>query len=517
MRASLDLQLSLYRKQKALIARSVVGASREFRRYERRYRNATRGYRRHLGRRDVDRAVAASDVVFVGDYHTLHLAQEGFLRLAQAAHRTGRRVVLALEFVEGRHQAALDDWLAGSREDDDFLRDIGHPYRGPFDIWPNFAPLLHWARDERLEVVAIDLRAQGPDALPRRDAYAARRVARAAAAEDRPLVLVLVGQFHVTPAHLPAQVAARLPDRELLVVYQNAEAIYWRLAREGAVDRAFAVEVRPRELCLVTASPVVCQQSFLDYLESEADDAPLGQGGAGGAFRQVARRLASLIDLDVEDHLEDVEVATAQELDVLARLAERARFSRQELAALERHVLSRESAYVPRARLVWLARASLNHVAEEAAHFVRHAAVGDLLEAPRGPTEAFWSRCLEEALGFFGSRLVNPARRSTSPQEWSEAFERGDGHRKATAAFVLALRAAQPDGPEACRPLIPAGDEDLFHAVSHALGYQLGEAMHAAFERGRLEPFEVRSLFHDPFRHAEGRYFALAQRFGTAG
>jgi hypothetical protein len=218
----------------------------------------------------------------------------------------------------------------------------------------------------------------------------------------------------------------------------------------------------------------------------------------------------------VEKALREVKVVTAQDLDLVEQLIDRGRFDRRELARLERHVLSRESAYVPRARLAYLARSSLNHVAEEATHFVRHVAAQEAMEAPRPLADAFWARCLEEALGFFGSRLLNPARKCPQLADFCDSFTARTGAQRETSAFVLALKAAEADGPAACRPLLPLSDEAQFHAVSHALGYMLGEALHHAYEHGRFDAIEVRSLFYDPFRHAEGRYFALAARLVTS-
>src|SRR5439155_20908507 len=112
-RDSLSLQLSLFKRQKARINRSVIGSSPAFRRYEARYRRATSGFDRVCSASEVRRGVASSDVVYVGDYHTLKLAQQGYLELVREALRSGRRVVLALELVEGRHQDTLDQFLAG--------------------------------------------------------------------------------------------------------------------------------------------------------------------------------------------------------------------------------------------------------------------------------------------------------------------------------------------------------------------------------------------------------------------
>lgn len=514
MRASLSLQQTLYRRQQQKIRQLVVGASDAFRRYEGEYRRATQGFRRRLDVGDVHAQLQAADVVYVGDYHTLRAAQQGYVDLVTAAIATGRRVVVALEFVEGKHQAVVDAFVAGKLKAKAFLDRIGHPYRGAFDVWPHFEPIFTLARAEKLKVAAIDRRAQGSRSLQIRDGYAAKKIAALARADDRPLVLVLMGQFHVAPGHLPVRVKRALgasAPRKHLVVYQNAEGVYWALAREGRADTTRAVEVRPGELCLVSSSPVVCQQSFLDYVEAEVGDAPIEERGATAAFRQMAKVIGGLVGVDVARALAEVEVITPGALRTWEGLRKRGGFTAAELAALERHVLSRESAYVPRAKVAYLASLSLNHAAEEAAHFVRHVCVGAAMDAPRPRGDAFFARCLEEALGFFGSRLVNGARRCTQLGEWSALFARGTAEQKKIAAFVLALKASEADEPADALRLVPA-DDRLFHAVSHALGYLLGEALFRAFDSGRIHAVEIRGLFADPFRLAAERYFALSAR-----
>ncbi len=514
MVSSLSLQQSLFRHQAKQIAQQVQGASPAFRAYRRRYEAATRRHRGALTLPEVHARVQAADLVYVGDYHTLRAAQQAYQGLVEAALASGRRVVLALEFVEGRHQATLDAFLAGTLREKAFLTRIGHPYRGAFDIWPGFAPLLALARARKLEVVAIDRRAQGPRSLATRDEYAAQRLARAAAAADRPLVLALVGQFHVTPAHLPARVEAHLGQvqRKALVVYQNAEGVYWQLARAGQVEQTPAVEVSSREVCLVNTSPVVCQRSFLDYVEAEAGDAPLDEPGLTTTFRHLAREIGRFTGLRVGAAVDDVLVLTASEKDPLGRLARRARFTAAERRALEQHLLLRESAWIPRARAAWLAALSLNHAAEEAAHFVRHLAVGDAMERSRPRAEAFWARCLEEALGFFGSRLVNPTRRCTGLDEWAWHFQHGEGQLRQVAAFTLAVTAALEDDVGAAQRLVPTGA--LFHPVSHALGYLLGDALARAFAARRVSRADVRALFRDPFDAPALTFAALARQVG---
>ncbi len=296
MRSSpLPLQQKLYARQKRLISARVQAVSPRFRAYQARYDRSTRSYRRVIDLKEVTARVREADVVYVGDYHTLRAAQAAYLKLAQRALTGGRRVVLALEFVEARHQAQLDAFLARRLKLNTFLSRIGHTPEGDGGLWRGFVPVLNFAQQHGVEVLAIDHRARGPSSLQRRDERAAGRIARAARAPDRPLVLVLMGQFHVAPPHLPREVSRKLQasQRRSLVVYQNAEGIWWQLARRGLTAKVRAVELSDGELCLVNSSPLVCQRTFLDYVEAEGGEEPStapATGPLAALERQVRRQ-----------------------------------------------------------------------------------------------------------------------------------------------------------------------------------------------------------------------------------
>lgn len=517
MRSSLSLHLALYRRQKTLIWQAVGGRSLSFRAYESRYLRRTRRATRTLSAEDVVSRVVAADVVYVGDYHTLPLAQRTYLELVDRARQSGRRVVMALECVEGRHQRALERFVDGTLSEKAFLARMGQEAGGDLPLWEGFRPLLAYARSHRVATIGIDRRASGPKSLAVRDAYAAARIATAARASDRPLVMVLVGQYHATPCHLPDEVAAALqggPAREHLVVYQNCEGVYWDLAARGELG-AEAAELPDGSLCLMNTSPVICQQSFLDYLEDRSDDAPLPAHHAQDRFRKMARLIAKHAGVRLGSELARVEVATAADVHFLQRVKARGRFRSDEVAALKRHVLSRESSYIPRAKMAYLASLSLNHAAEEAAHFVRHCAVGDGMDAPRDAVDAFYARALEEAIGFFGSKWVNPQREAPSLELWAKTFTEGSAEERKAAAFVLAHKAAEQEGPERAEGLLPRRSEKLFHAVTHGLGYLLGEALYTAYDGGRLSEKKVRELFRDPFHDAQTSYFRLLKSIGS--
>jgi hypothetical protein len=187
-------------------------------------------------------------------------------------------------------------------------------------------------------------------------------------------------------------------------------------------------------------------------------------------------------------------VLTVAELDGLARLARAGRFTTAELRHLRQQALRRESAFLPRARVIWLGSRSLNHAAQEAAHLVRAVALGPALARRRPRQEAYLARCYEEALGFFGSRLLNPARRSLSAQEWAAEAAEPTGPRRRVGLEVTGLLAALAG--RAPRP--PPGSPALFLAGSQAFGAVLGDALARAYSRGEVTRAGVRGLFRDP-------------------
>lgn len=509
---------ALFRRQRAHLARMIEAPSPYFRQYEARYRSQTRSYEAVISRANVAEAVRASEIVYVGDYHTLRSAQETYLSLVEDARSDGRRVVLALEFVEGRFQSELNRYLSRALPEELFLQRLG--LRGdPVSIWNGFRPVLAYARTHGLEVVAIDSRARGTRSLVLRDRYAAERIAKVAKAKDAPRVLVLMGQYHVAPSHLPAAVeeALRGTQRRSVIVYQNCESLFWRIP-EGTP----AVRVRDGELCLFNASPALCQQSFFDHVELDPADALLPPSALPEAFRQVARLIGRQLEVDVSPALDGVRVVSLSDPDPVGLLSERAQFTPAELSALRARWLSRQSTYVPRARLAYLASLSLAQSAQEAAQFVRHLCVGGGVERTRTGEDAFYGRVLEAALGFLGSRLVHPERPCTSVAAWRARYTTGRGREKRIAGQVLAHLAALDNRPRRVRrgagePLSGAGiptlriprSSAMFDGLSQALGSLLGDALDQAFRTGRLERGALRALFCDPFEDPKPAFHAL--------
>lgn len=492
----------IFRRNREAINAAVVGYTEAFRRYEREFAERVQTYQRRASYPTLAKAIARSDIVYVADYHTLPQAQRGCLRLLRRLD-PDQPVTLALEFVQGRYQAAIDAYLAGELDDDGFLEAIDHHRHWVFGGWESFRPFFELARERGYRVIGIDQRGRGGagTSLHARDNYAARRLVAARRQHPDHLMVVLMGELHVSPNHLPARVEALTPKGmrppRPLVIYQNCENIYWQLEARGREHDTELVQISPREFCLLNTPPIVCQQSFLNWLHAE--DNGIEPEAVEENFREYVRLLTTFFDLDLGDAVDEVEVATVMDLSFLARLKQRGEWSEAELARLQEQILASESYYIPKARMVYLGNLSVNHAAEEATHFIRHVCAEG--HEPRLLVDAFYWRALEEAVGFLGSKVINHKRKCAHLPQMAKLYRSRQTNPFDKEVARLVLKHGRITGGKRVRGLseVYECDMELFNAVTHAVGYMLGDRLYYGLVSGRISKSEIRDLFYDPF------------------
>ena len=121
----------------------------------------------------------------------------------------------------------------------------------------------------------------------------------------------------------------------------------------------------------------------------------------------------------------------------------------------------RGSVYLPQVNAFYVREFKMMYAAEEAARFLHHAcrglpARGATVEAP-GDANHFYAQTVEYALGYFGSRVLYPAR--------PEAEDAGGWEVSAE---------------------IPLSERRKAEASSRLLGYMLGNALYDAYLKGRV-------------------------------
>ncbi len=497
----IGLQRRLFERHRRIIENNEQAASPGFARYRNAYRRAVADYREESGFGALCDAIAASRVAFVADYHTLRLAQTTFCKIIKGVAHQVDNLCLALEFVDEAYQSEVDRYLLGKIKERTFLQRIRYREQWPYDIWPSFKPIFELAADRGYPVIAIDSDSSLP--LAERDRRAARRVAAAAELYPDATILVFTGQMHVAPPHLPAAVQRSfvhrgMPEPNRVIVYQNAEEIYWKLARRRR-EGVEVVRVDEESYCVNHTPPVVQQLSYLHWVQFDQDLLDFGE--LERTLRSLIVSLGKFLRLPVGEEAQKVRVMMPGDLDLLEALEE-GKLAEMERRRVLAQVEAEQSAFIPALNLIYLATLSVNHAAEEAAHFVKHAVCG--VHPPTNYKDLFYFHVLHEACGFFGSKIINPKRKTDHTGKLRQTVARSrkrKGKRKAqeiAAAFALDHLAWERGGTAPSASARSLARPEVFVAAAHILGYILGDRLYYGLTKGEIPKKTIRRLFLKP-------------------
>ena len=200
----------------------------------------------------------------------------------------------------------------------------------------------------------------------------------------------------------------------------------------------------------------------------------------------------------------------------------------------------RGCAYLPQVNAFYMHDFQMLHASEEATRFLHHACRGlparvtAREEAADEPSDFFYGRVLENALAYFGSRVLYPARPALREADLRDLMEqtREDIERQTGLTFAESMRALdflllhrllEIDARQ-CEQVRGSLDEGIrssgakFEYITQQLGYLLGCDLYDAYLEGRVTPGFVRGLFltHvDEPGTAREAYFTLVSRLRT--
>lgn len=507
------MQRKLYLRNKEIIDHSVLIKEPDFDRYQKRYQRKVANYKRIVSHEEMLNAIQEADIIYVGDYHTCNQSQRSFLRILKAVIKKTKNIMIGLELIHKNNQKVLDSYMRGEIEDGDFLKKIGFHQHWIFDLWGNFRPIIDFAKYHHVNMFALD--AAGIDSpLKERDETTAELIAKYITKNPGKKLFVLIGDLHLAPQHLPEEVAKILknvsPPLKAITLYQNSESIYWKLAKKGIEDQVEVVKIDDSSFCRMHTPPVVCQQSYINWLEHEEGE--IDYADAKHSFLELVDRISDFLNIKLGKEKDDVEVYTSGDLGFLKRLSRKKNFTKRELKAVKLQILSSESYYIAKQKIVYLANLSVNHASEEASHFIKHLCSGT--EFPRDFVDAFYANILHEALGFFGSKLINSKRKCLHEIGFRDILAYFDTVRVPndrrleyeTAHLVTEYFKYEKKGKSLQYAATFNLDATLFMSVTHALGYMLGDKMYYAMKSGKLKCPKIKEMFFDKWQ-GEGRPF----------
>jgi len=507
--------------------------------------------------------VSSADILLVADYHALPASQRFAASLiGQLAKSGSRPIVLGLETIFSRDQHIVDEWLRKEIGDHELRERLRFDLDWGYD-WEPFSDLLESARSQGSPIYGLDcMPREDLRKIGARDRHAAAKITEIRQEHPSAQIVVVFGESHLAPNHLPQLLRHRLPSERVVTILQNVDALYWRAARESR-DRVDAVQVSEDVVCVFTATPLEKYENYrlcLDRWSREGGDSPdlrpTIYNLIYGLLRFLGINLYSphnttqprfLVDSLPEVHSRNAE-STLRKL--LSRQGASKQEKREQLARLEEW----GSTYLASTNTFYIREFQMMHAAEDAARFLHHACRGlpqrragaahaqpkrseripasEILDQTR---DIFYCRVLENAFAYFGSRVLCPARPAAREAELYELYDltHEDVQQQTSFDFpefigmidFLALHRGYelnprryPEPPQSIVEGLQFTDAK-FDYVTRQLGYMLGSDLYDAYLDGLVTRRFLKKLFllHIESPGAAPRaYFAIVRKVRPA-
>lgn len=466
---------------------------------------------RRVGREEMMRAVRSASLVYLGDFHTLKRSQESHREILEALLVAGKKPVLAMEMFASDDQDHIDRYIRGELEDPELLKNIKYEQSWGFR-WNHYRGILTFARENGLRVYGIN--AKRNISLVHRDQHFAEIIAGCfPLPEDSPLV-VIVGDLHCSPSHLPARVESLLGRKKRSVtIYQNSETIFLREMERGRKETLEVVRISKNSYCVFNTPPWVKMETYLNWLNNSEELL----GRELGRFRDEAgymldydnqlsvlvKRLAKFFGVFAVDP-EEIHLAAVDDFDFLLSL-----LNVPHAHPFFHMIQDRQAFFVPGENILYLPSLDINCAAAEITRLLlsRHQGYqeGHVYQAG-----SFFRRVLYLAAGYFAARVVNPMYPLETPEETGRKLE-GEGDRKSARKLSMIRkgnrlgclfweyllgaydRRAPYDSAEANRR-----DAELCYRASILLGKWTALRMVRAHEEGNLPVENIRERFPAP-------------------
>lgn len=206
---------------------------------------------------DLQNAINASQIIYVGDFHPLKDSKTALLNLLK---KTKVPINLCMECVSQSQQIKIVKYMQGDISQIPFS--VG--WYAPQDL---FGAIFEYAKAHKdlINLVAIGPNYSEDGDFSTSDKIMAPVVARNAINGRK--TFVFTGDYHNAPNHLPAKVKKQSGISNDLIIYQNSTNIYWNMRKGGSINNI--VRLSKQEFCLFNTSPLVKYQSAIDQFDDE--------------------------------------------------------------------------------------------------------------------------------------------------------------------------------------------------------------------------------------------------------
>jgi uncharacterized iron-regulated protein len=448
-----------------------------------------------------------TQVIYCGDFHTLHRSQYTAIKILKHLASTGRKIFLGLELVPMHAQDIANDYVDGRISEDTFLSKIDYEKVWGFP-WEYYKPLFDLAKKHNMHILGLN---SADEAFKIRDQVAAGQIIDCLENNPDARVFCLYGDLHIATKHIPSEVEKLRKKRKLkkiktTSIFQNCDEIYWKLLDENLAHQVDVVKISTNSYCIISSTPWIKWQSYQSWLDEHVsliegeDEEDFGYHQSPDFFHDIHRFADDIQDfLHVKIRsMDEYEVFTPFDTKVIEKIyqyfqsmEEAPKKSVQKI--METELIENRSILIPNESVIYLLDFSQNRAAEKASQLVAAKLSDELCiyEKNFDEKEIFYRLLLWEAIGFFGSKIINPKRKCDQYKDLKNRLEEYKGKKtkgkkhddKVVAQQVLQHRefeisrldSTQATAPRKIYQLRPK----LFLACTRTLGRIMGDQLYS--------------------------------------
>ena len=474
------------------------------------YFQELRSYRKISHKSNILKEICGAQIVLFGDYHSLSQAQRTVMRILREIvpklKKEKKPLYLGLEALRVQDNIRTQQYLRKEISESKFLKSAAFEDWG-FN-WQNYAPLFDMAQQWEIPIIGLSPnRSSSPET---RDKYGAKILSNWTEEHPDSLLLALIGDFHLAQNHLPTKIKEELNSRELkrkvLTIHQNSDSLYWKVAHRVQGKPAEVLQLKKDVYCILNTAPWVKMQSYLSWMEnlySESFD-------PSSEIATLLKAMAQFLELEEPQALlSQFELKYDQFSTLCKELRRNKGLSFYQRKALEIKLKNSQYLLLRTHSQMYLTSSNLNHLSSLSGQYL-HAQLSGLKVLLEDPEKDFYHLVWVEALGYFGSKIINPKRKCKGIKDFKNSRDPVEQKVFRHVELERKFRSAFQEKPLdlSCRT----------YPVAKLLGKLLGEGIFELMIRNQVSFIEIQELFRNPFnRNPVKQYLQWVRRLDKTG
>lgn len=215
------------------------------------------------------KSLRRSKVIYLGDFHSFDQSSRNFQRILRPLSQSKKPLTLGVEFVHIKHQLHINNYLENNITEIEFLESINYYESWRFP-WNQYKVFFELARTNGHKILALN----SHGTLSQRDKKAAEILVQYIDLNPKDKLLVLFGEYHITPSKLPKQVLKKAKNKfTQTIVHQNLDKVYWKLEdTQMGRKKTQVIEFDENEFSIQSSAPWVKYESMIYWYENLLED-----------------------------------------------------------------------------------------------------------------------------------------------------------------------------------------------------------------------------------------------------